>query len=117
MNISERLILSEEETVVVQSSPVRNAVPNRKHQMDSEYMSIKRMTTKFKKWEVKRENVQISKVIGKGAFCQVAKATLSDISGVRGTTTVAVKMLKGMLWKQIVRRPIFDIVITRQIYQ
>ncbi|PFX21978.1 Fibroblast growth factor receptor [Stylophora pistillata] len=94
VNISERLILSEEETVVVQSSPVRNAVPNRKHQMDSEYMSIKRMTTKFKKWEVKRENVQISKVIGKGAFCQVAKATLSDISGVRGTTTVAVKMLK-----------------------
>ena len=102
MNISERLILSEEETVVIQSSPSSNAVPSRRHQMDSEYMSIKGITTKFKKWEVKRENVQISRVIGKGAFCQVAKATVSDINGIKGATTVAVKMLKGMLRRQVV---------------
>ena len=102
MNISERLILSEEETVVIQSSPSSNAVPSRRHQMDSEYMSIKGITTKFKKWEVKRENVQISRVIGKGAFCQVAKATVSDINGIKGVTTVAVKMLKGMLRRQVV---------------
>ena len=70
--------------------------------MDSEYMSIKGITTKFKKWEVKRENVQISRVIGKGAFCQVAKATVSDINGIKGATTVAVKMLKGMLRRQVV---------------
>lgn len=94
VNISERLILSEEETAVIQSSPSSNAVPSRRHQMDSEYMSIKGITTKFKKWEVKRENVQISRVIGKGAFCQVAKATVSDINGIKGATTVAVKMLK-----------------------
>ena len=70
--------------------------------MNSEYMSIKRITTKFKKWEVKRENIQISRVIGKGAFCQVAKATVSDINGLNGATTVAVKMLKGMLRRQVV---------------
>ncbi|XP_066024509.1 fibroblast growth factor receptor 2 isoform X3 [Pocillopora verrucosa] len=87
-------ISGNEETLVIQSSPSRNAVPSRRHQMNSEYMSIKRITTKFKKWEVKRENVQISRVIGKGAFCQVAKATVSDINGIKGATTVAVKMLK-----------------------
>ena len=97
MNIS-----GNEETLVIQSSPSRNAVPSRRHQMNYEYMSIRRITTKFKKWEVKRENVQISRVIGKGAFCQVAKATVSDINGIKGATTVAVKMLKGMLRRQVV---------------
>ena len=88
-------MLSEEETTVIQSSPSRNTLPNRRHQIDSEYMSIKGVT-KSKDWEVSRENVQISKVIGKGAFCQVAKATASNIRGIKGTKTVAVKMLKGI---------------------
>ena len=46
-------------------------------------------------WELNREQVKILKVIGKGAFSQVAKATAWNISGNEEYSTVAVKMLKG----------------------
>ena len=46
-------------------------------------------------WEVERENVTIEKVIGKGAFGQVAQGTASELRGRDGTTRVAIKMLKG----------------------
>ena len=46
-------------------------------------------------WEVPRENVTIEKVIGKGAFGQVAQGTASELRGRDGTTRVAIKMLKG----------------------
>ena len=45
-------------------------------------------------WEVAREHVTIEKIIGKGAFGQVAKGTGTDLPGRPGKTTVAVKMLK-----------------------
>ena len=48
-----------------------------------------------KGWEIDREQVKIIKVIGKGAFSQVAKATVWNIHGTEEYTTVAVKMLKG----------------------
>ena len=35
------------------------------------------------------------KVIGKGAFSQVAKAKVNDMRGSQDNLTVAVKMLKG----------------------
>ena len=41
--------------------------------------------------------MNIDKVIGKGAFGQVAKATVVDLPGRPGQTVVAVKMLKGTL--------------------
>ena len=52
-------------------------------------------------WELNREQVKILKVIGKGAFSQVAKATAWNISGDEEYSTVAVKMLKGAIrnWK------------------
>ena len=46
-------------------------------------------------WEIPRSNVTIEKVIGKGAFGQVAKGTAVDLRGGPGNTSVAVKMLKG----------------------
>jgi len=46
-------------------------------------------------WEINREQVKILKVIGKGAFSQVAKATARNISGDEEYSTVAVKMLKA----------------------
>ena len=46
-------------------------------------------------WEINRELVEIIKVIGKGAFSQVAKATAWSINDNEEYTTVAVKMLKG----------------------
>ncbi|KAL9966766.1 hypothetical protein ACROYT_G024885 [Oculina patagonica] len=48
-----------------------------------------------RRWEINREQVKIIKVIGKGAFGEVAKATAWDISGNEEYTTVAVKMLKA----------------------
>ena len=49
-------------------------------------------------WEVERENVAIEKVIGKGAFGQVAQGKASNLRGREETITVAIKMLKGTLF-------------------
>ena len=46
-------------------------------------------------WEISREQVDIIKIIGKGAFSQVAEATAKNIYGNQRVITVAVKMLKG----------------------
>ncbi|CAH3161296.1 unnamed protein product, partial [Pocillopora meandrina] len=46
-------------------------------------------------WEVERQNVTIEKVIGKGAFGQVAQGKASNLRGREETITVAIKMLKG----------------------
>ena len=48
-----------------------------------------------KSWEVPRVSIIIEKVIGQGAFGQVAKGTASQLRGVEAMTTVAIKMLKG----------------------
>ena len=53
-------------------------------------------------WEVSRENVTIEKVIGKGAFGQVAQGSAWNLPLEKGTTTVAVKMLKGILVSMLV---------------
>ena len=46
-------------------------------------------------WEVPREHVIIEKIIGKGAFGQVAQGQASQLRGREETITVAIKMLKG----------------------
>ena len=48
-------------------------------------------------WEISRDQVTVIKVIGKGAFSQVAQATARDMRGKRENITVAVKMLKGKI--------------------
>ena len=53
-------------------------------------------------WEISREQVTVSKVIGKGAFSQVAQASVRDMRGRQENITVAVKMLKGGLPLSIV---------------
>ncbi|XP_068686480.1 fibroblast growth factor receptor 1-like isoform X2 [Montipora foliosa] len=45
-------------------------------------------------WEVSREDIHVIKVIGKGAFSQVAQATVRNLKTNEEKTTVAVKMLK-----------------------
>lgn len=47
-------------------------------------------------WEIPRKHVTIEKIIGKGAFGQVAKATAKGLRGRPQKTLVAVKMLKGI---------------------
>ena len=46
-------------------------------------------------WEISREHVEVIKVIGKGAFSDVAKATLRNMRDNQEIMTVAAKMLKG----------------------
>ena len=48
-------------------------------------------------WEVKRNNVKVERIIGKGAFGQVAKGTAKKLPLKSGATTVAIKMVKGQL--------------------
>ena len=43
-----------------------------------------------------RDQVSLVKIIGKGAFGQVAKAKVKNIPNVQKNGTVAVKMLKGL---------------------
>ncbi|XP_020610359.1 tyrosine kinase receptor Cad96Ca-like [Orbicella faveolata] len=45
-------------------------------------------------WEISRQQVDIIKNIGKGAFPQVAKATVKNINDNQEVITVVVKMLK-----------------------
>ena len=47
-------------------------------------------------WEVPSQHVTQEKVIGKGAFGQVAKGTAINLRGRPGKTLVAIKKLKGM---------------------
>ena len=58
-------------------------------------MSLVPMT---RSWEVSHGKVNIVKVIGKGAFGQVAEATMENLSNVKGIATVAVKMLKSKFY-------------------
>ena len=46
-------------------------------------------------WEVPRGQVTIEKIIGKGAFGQVAKGTAKGLRGMPQKTLAAIKMLKG----------------------
>ncbi|XP_049528475.1 uncharacterized protein LOC119433582 [Dermacentor silvarum] len=46
-------------------------------------------------WEYPRENLILEQSLGEGEFGRVVRARARDIGGVRGFTTVAVKMLKG----------------------
>ena len=47
-------------------------------------------------WEVTREDVIVEKIIGKGAFGQVAKGMAKNLSFRSGTANVAIKMTKGI---------------------
>ena len=50
-------------------------------------------------WEVAREDVIVEKVIGKGAFGQVAKGKARNLSFRSGTGNIAIKMLKGVFYR------------------
>ena len=67
---------------------------NRKEQSDGPDAVYTPLHPLTRSWEVPRHHVTIEKVIGKGAFCQVAKGTAEGLRGMPGMTTVAIKMLK-----------------------
>ena len=74
----------------------RNIKEQRAHQV-ADYAPLHPST---RSWEVPRDRVSVEKVIGKGAFGQVAKGTAEQLQlrGRPGTTTVAIKMLKSMIF-------------------
>ena len=49
-------------------------------------------------WEVARNDVKVEKIIGKGAFGQVAKGTAKNLPFKSGATSVAIKMVKGKVY-------------------
>ena len=98
-NTSHNLIIGDEASATLQSGRPGD-LPSGENQAnqvnsDQEYMPLN-PATKLPNWEISREYVQISKMIGTGTFSQVAKAFAWNINGIKGLTTVAVKMLKGM---------------------
>ena len=62
----------------------------------NEYTSLHRGT---RSWEVSRQSVIIEKVIGQGSFGQVAQGRASNLPWTEGTITVAIKMLKGAMYR------------------
>lgn len=66
-----------------------NAQAVNEHAQSAIYDNLTSVDTSVQGWEIPRERVRIEKIIGKGAFCQVAKAF------VEGIGTVAVKMIRG----------------------
>ena len=88
---SQYLALNEETRLQEVKGPALNNTSERSAQ-NSEYAPLLPST---RSWEVARGQVTIEKIIGKGAFGQVAKGTATDLRGGPQRTLVAVKMLKG----------------------
>ena len=65
------------------------------------------LNPRTRSWEVARNDVTIEKIIGKGAFGQVAKGTAVDLLGRPGKTTVAIKMLKSKTFSFLSFEPLF----------
>ena len=84
----------------LQSSPaymdLKEARPTNPQQLSlSQRSDYAPLNPRTRSWEVARNQVTIEKIIGKGAFGQVAKGTAIDLPGRPGKTTVAIKMLKS----------------------
>ena len=93
--------------------PPSSHIPSNSTQLRSEYMNLTEATKvndetqrvaqsahyaplhpSTRSWEIEKQHVTIEKIIGKGAFGQVAKGKAIGLRGTPGKTTVAVKMLK-----------------------
>lgn len=56
------------------------------------------LDVRTRSWEVARNDVKVEKIIGKGAFGQVAAGTAKNLPFRSGTTAVAIKMMKGKFY-------------------
>ena len=81
----------------IRSEEREYAEPTQNNLEMNEYAPLNPAT---RSWEVERENVIIEKVIGGGAFGQVAQGTATNLPGREGRITVAIKMLHGILLTQ-----------------
>jgi len=53
-------------------------------------------------WEIPRANLNIEKVIGRGAFGVVSRGLVLDLAGKPGWTVVAVKSIQGHLFHYVI---------------
>ncbi|XP_022809523.1 neural cell adhesion molecule 1-like [Stylophora pistillata] len=92
-NVGGDFMLNDERSPPLQSQSSGNPT-SEQILVSSEYMPLNQ-ATKSPIWEIRREQVHIMEMIGKGAFSQVAKAVaFLNINGTEGQIIVAVKMLK-----------------------
>ena len=75
-----------------QSSGSPEIIPSLDASSLSQYEPLNQSTISF---EILRQSVIIEKIIGKGAFGQVARGKVKGLRGRQHVTKVAVKMLKG----------------------
>ena len=77
-----------------QYSNTAEVIPSSETTSSDQYEPLNSSTISY---EILRENVIIEKIIGKGAFGQVAKGKVTGLRGTTHETQVAVKRLKGKL--------------------
>ena len=93
------VLLQSQYTSLNQASRLQNVSEDRGNNVSlnasqsSQYAPLHPST---RSWEVPRQHVTLEKIIGKGAFAQVAKGTAIDLRGRPGKTLVAIKKLKGV---------------------
>ena len=94
-------------TSLDQASRLQNASEDRGNNVltnttqSSQYTPLHPST---RSWEVPRQHVTVEKIIGKGAFSQVAKGIAINLRGRPGKTQVAIKKLKGVNCLTIIYR-------------
>ena len=82
------------------ASEVRGSNVSTNTAQSSQYAPLHPST---RSWEVPRQHVTVEKIIGKGAFSQVAKGTAINLRGRPGKTLLAIKMLKGVKCLKILK--------------
>lgn len=100
VNATENAILADEVSYAPPPSKDSTSLEQGQQALYENCDDVKHGTTS-KNWEVSREFVHIVKDIGKGTFSKVAKGEAWNIKGMKGLTTVAVKMLKGRWYFEI----------------
>ena len=99
--------LQSQYTSLDQASRLQNASEDRGNNVltnttqSSQYAPLHPST---RSWEVPRQHVTVEKIIGKGAFSQVAKGIAINLRGRPGKTQVAIKKLKGVNCLTIIYR-------------
>jgi len=93
-NSTKQQISKEPEYMPLQGmSPIEEGCINPESRAsDIEYAPLHMRT---RSWEVATNDVQIKKIIGKGAFGQVAKGMAKNLPFRSEVTSVAIKMVKG----------------------
>ena len=97
-SIQDRISPKDESLVVIANPDTRSSQTADHSSEPPGYMPLVRRT---RDWELDRANINVVKIIGKGTFSRVGKATAAGIPGTRGEVTVAVKMLKCETTKSV----------------